>query len=707
MTYATVYVPSGKLGHFEKKIDEYLTRSTLKGNPKNKPLVESIAEIRLAVLEGFWTDDPALFPPAGTAIWWEIWLRGEGDELLASFRAYARKLELAVGDPHLRFPDRLVVLGCGTREQMTGSIELLDVIAELRLAKDVPTSFVRMNSIEQKDWAGELRDRITGPSPDAPAVCVIDTGVNAGHPLLDLALSEPDRHTYDPSWGVQDDDGHGTEMAGIALYGDLAGALLSSSPVALNHRLESVKILHQGTANPPELYGAITAEGVARAELAAPLRRRALSMAIATTDSRDRGQPSSWSSEIDKLCSGMDDDYRRLFLVCAGNVRVDPGLNYRARNENEGIHDPGQAWNALTVGACTERTQITERDFDGWKPVARPGELSPSSTTSCTWQPQWPLKPEIVMEGGNMALRPDGKTADWTDSLSLLTTHHQPHTKLFVTTGETSAATAGASRLGAMIWSQYPDLWPETIRALLVHAAEWTPRMREEIQATRSRRRDLEHLLRCFGFGVPNLERALWSAENALTLIVEDELRPFERDRSNEMRLHTLPWPRQALLDLGSVEVELRVTLSYFVEPNPARRGWEQRHRYASHGLRFAVQKSTETADDLRKRVNKAARDGEDTEIDASDDRWLLGPTVREKGSIHHDRWKGTAADLASRESIAVYPVIGWWRERHHLGRWKRAARYALIVSIRTPETGVDIYEPVANQVQIGAVVKV
>jgi hypothetical protein len=228
--------------------------------------------------------------------------------------------------------------------------------------------------------------------------------------------------------------------------------------------------------------------------------------------------------------------------------------------------------------------------------------------------------------------------------------------------------------------------------------------MREEINATRSRRRHMEHLLRCFGFGVPNLERALWSAGNALTLVVQDQLRPFDRDKSHEMHLHSLPWPKQALLDLGGEEVELRVTLSYFIEPNPARRGSERRHRYASHGLRFAVQKPHEEADDLRKRINKAARDG-DEEINSSDEGWLLGRTLREKGSLHHDRWKGTAADLASRESIAVYPVVGWWRERHQLGRWQRAARYALIVSIQTPETGVDIYEPVANLLRIATAV--
>jgi hypothetical protein len=702
VTYATVYVPQGQLAHFEKKVEEYLTQTTPKGNPKNQTLVESISEIRLAALDGFWTDDPALFPLAGKAIWWEVWLRDDGIGTLERFQAYARQVQLKVGEQHLRFPDRLVILAYGTREQMTGSIELLDVIAEVRLAKEVPTSFLQMSPVEQADWAKELQGRVIEASGDAPAVCLLDTGVNRAHPLLTPAISERDLHAYHPTWGVHDDQGHGTEMAGIALYGDLTGILLSSSPVVLTHRLESAKILHKGTANPPELYGAITAESVARAEIEAPHRSRAISMAITTTEGRDRGQPSSWSAEIDKLCSGMEDELRRLFLISAGNVRGEAGLNFRERNETEGIHDPGQSWNAITVGACTERTRITEPAFKGWKPVARPGDLSPSSTTSCIWQQQWPLKPDIVMEGGNMALSPDGKSADYTDSLSLLTTYFQPQLKAFVGTGDTSAATAGAARVAATIWAQYPSFWPETIRALLVHAAEWTPAMEAEIAGARNRR-DLAYMLRCFGFGVPHLERALWSARDALTLIVQDELRPFERDKSNEMHLHTLPWPTEALLELGDVEVELRVTLSYFIEPNPARRGWQRRHRYASHGLRFALKKPTEEVDDFRKRVNKAAREQEDDDdaVSSGDSGWLLQPSLRGRGSLHHDRWIGTAADLAARGSLAVYPVIGWWRERYQLGRWKRSARYALVVSIRTPETSVDIYEAVANQIRI------
>jgi hypothetical protein len=170
-----------------------------------------------------------------------------------------------------------------------------------------------------------------------------------------------------------------------------------------------------------------------------------------------------------------------------------------------------------------------------------------------------------------------------------------------------------------------------------------------------------------------------------------------------EMHLHRLPWPVEQLQELGGELVEMRVTLSYFIEPNPARRGWTLRHRYASHGLRFDVKTPVETLDDFRKRLNKAAREEEEqgagTESDAKE--WLLGPDLRHKGSVHSDTWFGTAADLASRGLVAVFPVIGWWRERPRHKRWTRQARYALVVSIRTAATEVDLYTPVKNMIEL------
>jgi len=180
------------------------------------------------------------------------------------------------------------------------------------------------------------------------------------------------------------------------------------------------------------------------------------------------------------------------------------------------------------------------------------------------------------MEGGNMALSPSGKEADFPDSLSVLSTHHDVNVGHVRATGDTSAATAAAARLGALVCTEYPTLWPETVRALIVDSAEWTPRMKAEIAATK-KNEHAARLVRCFGFGVPSLERALWSASNALTLVIQDEVQPFTGEKSNEMHLHRLPWPRDALESLGGIQVELRVTLSYFIEPNPARRGWQKR----------------------------------------------------------------------------------------------------------------------------------
>jgi hypothetical protein len=122
----------------------------------------------------------------------------------------------------------------------------------------------------------------------------------------------------------------------------------------------------------------------------------------------------------------------------------------------------------------------------------------------------------------------------------------------------------------------------------------------------------------------------------------------------------------------------------------------------SSHLLRFDVKTPDETVDQFRKRINKAARDEKETSTTSSDsDKWMPGPQLRHKGSIHSDRWHGSAIELAQRGYIGIYPVSGWWKERHQLGRWDRKARYSMIVSISTPQTDVDIYTSVANQVGI------
>ena len=122
-----------------------------------------------------------------------------------------------------------------------------------------------------------------------------------------------------------------------------------------------------------------------------------------------------------------------------------------------------------------DSTAITEPDADDYNPIAKSGGLSPFSTTSQMWQPHWPLKPDVVFEGGNAAL--DSISAVTMPSLSLLTTNFEPNNRLFTTSNATSAASALGARMSASLMASYPDLWPETIRGLIVHSAQWTPDM--------------------------------------------------------------------------------------------------------------------------------------------------------------------------------------------------------------------------------------
>jgi hypothetical protein len=510
--------------------------------------------------------------------------------------------------------------------------------------------------------------------------------------------------TVIPSWMPTDQNGHGTEMAGLALYGDLAPLLAGSESIKLLHCLESVKIYRADLPHDPELYGEITAQAASRIEIAAPRQNRRAFCLTVTADGRDEGYPSSWSGRLDELCAGIEDGKKavssRLFFVSAGNVPWDGRHEYPAYNHVQGLQDPSQSWNAISVGAYTEKASIHTAGYEDWPPIASPGQLSPASRTSLVWgDKSWPLKPDFVMEGGNNAIDPTTKRADNVDDLMLLTTRVSPDGALLTTTGDTSAATALAARYAAIIWAYYPEIWPETVRALLVHSARWTPQMLTEFPHSKRHNR-----LRCYGYGIPNLPRAIRSMNNVATMVIENTLQPYEKVgtdiKTQDMHVHKLPWPTNVLEGLGEVSVQMRVTLSYFVEPSPGRCGWKKKHRYQSHGLRFDVKRPLESIEEFRKRLSRSARD-DDEEIDTEPDerQWIIGPQLRHKGSIHSDTWTGTAAELAQCGMIAVFPVSGWWRERKHLECWNRKARYSLIVTLETPET--DVYTPIANQIAI------
>ncbi|MFC9354794.1 S8 family peptidase [Arthrobacter sp. NPDC057013] len=722
---AVVWIADAYRPQFLKIFEDYLAKKSTQaakdkwetpdGNPANRALVANISRIRQTILDDLWQSKGD--PPKQGKHWWELWL-DPAENKADSLHALATAWNLRLLNRSLAFNDRVVVWIEATWAQLETLLFTSIPIAEIRRPEFVDT-VEDLFPEEQDEYVDDLASRISPAPPDAPAVCHLDTGVARSHRLIAGSLDEEDLHTVIGTSGY-DLAGHGTSMAGLALFGPLDDLLAGTGSVQLHHRLESVRVLPQRgePMTDPLDFGTVTVDAVARTE-ATKQRRRVFCMPVSTAPDRP-GVPTLWSSTVDALAVGTDivrdgeqiqlltlpdANASRLMMIAAGNVDSYQA-DHRTESDTSAVEDPAQAWNALTVGAHTEIVTLpTDPAFQGWTAMAAEGELSPHSRTSLLFgKKNWPIKPDICFEGGNVLTDGANGFHERHPALSLRSTG--VHSDLALTSANaTSAATAQASRLAAIAMAHYPEYWPETIRGLLVHAAEWTPAMRAELDSTGTKKEPKLSLLRRYGWGVPTEDAVLRSSRQSVTLVTQDTFVPFEgaEYKMRKFRLHSMPWPTEVLESIAADDVTLKVTLSYFVEPSASRRGWRQKYSYASHLLRFELKAPTETENEFIARINRDAENDEDptSASSSSTARWMIGPNQRNLGSLHQDIWEGSGQELAASGVLAVYPVGGWWKRNLRKDRLDLPVRYSLIVSIKAPEQDVDLYTPIATEIQL------
>ena len=708
-----LYVPDHARIALQSILEDYRNGPlTAAGKPPKNATVGPIEAFRRARLETLWTDDIAALPvDPQHQMWWAVWTERVNEGALENV-CERLALRVANKDRRLYFPEAVVIPVLATRAAIELMMFATGVISELRRATDNPVFYLEDVRETQKEWSDDLAHRIQWPGLAVPAICLLDTGVNRGHALLEPALAPNDLQAYDGKWLSDDHTGHGTAMAGIALHGDLVSRLADTEVRVLSHRLESVKLLPPPgmDENDPNSYGAIMQAAVAMPEITAPERSRIYCMAI-TNEEVSGSQPSTWSAAIDQAAAGTmigdeENAPKRLFILSIGNTAPVLQMAQLSDQDSYPAEDPAQAWNALTIGGYTDLINISDDGYGDWTALSEVGTLSPHSRTSVAWMPsRSPFKPELVLEAGNRAVSPARQDILSLESLKLLSTGRDVDQLPLVPFDGSSAAAALAARMAARLIADHPEYWPEMIRALMVHSGEYTAPMRAAFEAQESLR-DRYALVRRYGYGVPDYERATASARDHLALLTQAEIQPFRMKggrKFNECHYYSLPLPNAVLEQLNNEIIDLKITLSYFVDPNPGFAANVDPQRYQSFGLRFDLRRKGETIPRFKQRVNLAERENPAAKLapHPDDSRWLLGPDSVSAGSLHCDIWSGPAVELLGRDTLCIKPVGGWWRDRARPEIVNRRTRYALVVSLKGPRVDIDLYTPISLAVPL------
>jgi Subtilase family len=249
------------------------------GRPRRFKLFESAALIRPTTLRDLWTDRLDQYPRRRKGDYeWEIWTRADFQD---SFDAVVSRLGLRSYGRPSAFIDTVVRGVIATLAQIAEVVRASAAVVGLRSASTFVSGDLGVGPRDPTATIQAVSSRVRWPHRGSPVVTLLDTGVQSRHPLLSGAFPRESRFTAESFWGIEDHHGHGTQMAGIVLYGDVAAAARAQGPINLASRLESVVVDCAGQRATRASAGRNPARGRSRRErvghaslLSSPDRRR-------------------------------------------------------------------------------------------------------------------------------------------------------------------------------------------------------------------------------------------------------------------------------------------------------------------------------------------------------------------------------------------------------------------------------------------------
>lgn len=639
----------------------------------------------------------------------ELWHSGDREECRARVReveVYLQSLGLVVTDSWIGESVCLV------RARLNGEAlaELLNTDYVKEIDRRPEPAFEMLDVVRldlgQLDVAAPAREDLVG-------VLVVDSGVMQRHPLLGPALGDaqvfPDALRQRIIGGAEDGDerqgGHGTAVAGIAVYNDV-GQCIGERRFEASARLFSARVTDDENQFDEDELVEHQLEGAVEHFLAnyATVKVINISLGDETMVSADGRYQFRLAAAIDELAYRYR-DREIIFVVSAGNYfpqdlnaedirRQYPTylLDAAAR-----VINPATAALAVTVGGVSYgagRLQNRgQRDTDSL--VA--GERGwPSPFTRTGWGIGGSVKPDFVDFAGDLRFE-RGRIPNVAAHAGVPSTAKDfapPNGRLFRTVAGTSFAAPRVANLAAQLFREFPGASSNLIRALIASSAR-IPDSRPE-QFANGDPWD-EEILRVYGYGQPNFEQARWSAQNSV-LLVEDSTIDLDA-----FQLFTIPsLPEEFLTTRG--DRHLSICLAF----DPPTR--HTRADYFGLGVEFAMFRNT-SHDAIADAIRAWSAEEKEVEEDVPN----LG-NIRTEGELPIKVTLRPGVRTRKRSTLqrATLRVgsSGWQYDGGPLilavicqRKWAPAEitsqRFAVVVAVEHEDPSVDVYEHVRQQTRV------
>lgn len=539
------------------------------------------------------------------------------------------------------------------------------------------------------------------PPAGAPVVCVIDSGIQEEHILLEPAIDKPTSHCFLPGTSTTDvadyvaGGGHGTRVAGAVVHGE---EVLKTGTLQCDAWVQNARVLNDQNGMPVQMMPSAVIRQVVKHFHEGIRKTRIFNHSINSRFPSRTQLMSAWAAEIDLLSN----DYDVLVIQSAGNIsfselppktgvkeHLAAGRTYPAYLNEAScrVANPAQSFQALTVGSIA----YGALESSGWRTLAlQDGDPSGFSRSGLgIWDS---IKPEVVEYGGDclitQATPPDVSTPDCGEQaypeLVRSTMHGGP--AFDSDTVGTSFATPKVTKIAARLQAVLPDESCLLYRALIVQSARWPEWAEQLAKPQRS------ELLKRIGYGIPDIERATTNTDHRVTFIAH-------RDRTigpGDCHIYQVPIPPQMRGPADEYDIRVDVTLSYAAPPRRTRRS---PRGYLATWLDWTNNRRGESLEAFLTRALKkdetVTQQGEGQLGWVIHERsiWGLPGVKRSVGTVQKDWVIIKSNALPEDLCIAVRGHQGWSQDPDSV------ATYTLAVTFEIVGQEIAIYEPLRTAV--------